>query len=257
MKNRYLIFLLALLLSIFTGVNAKNNNIAVITNSITKVCDKPENAGSYWDIRVKSDGDAAIKFKSVDLDAVGEVDFSKVEWDGIRKTIEDSKDYRACARELTPLFIERFKPVIEEQKTKKSSKRTLGGVKLQQFGAGVSVTLDACEKKAGAVTCHFTTRAGDADAEFIIYDGSAMYDQAGHKFNSNYASIANFHGALGSITGELIKGLDTKVSIRFGNVRPEAVAVSKVMIISKVEMNGSYKWVTFEFRNVKIRLDME
>nr|VFK09398.1 MAG: hypothetical protein BECKLPF1236B_GA0070989_100828 [Candidatus Kentron sp. LPFa] len=260
MKNRYPIILIALFISVFTEVYAKNNNIDVITDSIIKVCDKPEKAGSYWDIRVKSDGDAAIKLKSEDLNIAGEVDFSKMEWDGIRRTIEDSKDYRACAKELTPLFIERFKPVIEEQKTKEPSKRTLGGVKWQQFGAGISVTLDACEKKAGAVTCYFTTRVEDADAEFIIRKESAMYDQAGYKFHSNYASIANFDGELGRndwITGELIKGLDTKVLIRFGNVRPETVAVSKVMIKSEVEINGSYKKPAFEFRNVKIRLDME
>lgn len=95
----------------------QNSNIELITENIIKVCDKPQQMGRYWDVRVKGDGNAAIKLKLVELGVTGEVDFSEGEWEGIKRTIEDNKNYRECVTMLSPIFIKKF-GVISDVKVK-------------------------------------------------------------------------------------------------------------------------------------------
>nr|VFJ91346.1 MAG: hypothetical protein BECKLFY1418A_GA0070994_101526 [Candidatus Kentron sp. LFY] len=152
MKRYHLAIYLLLVFAPFAMVNSDGNinseekGIKAITKSITDICDKPDNAGNYWEAKVKGDVTGVKLLKLVDVGFEGEVDFSKGEWNGIQRTIEDTNDYRACARELAPLFIEKFKPIMEQQKQQKPPDRILGGIKYQRFGMGIDMTVEFCEK---------------------------------------------------------------------------------------------------------------
>jgi hypothetical protein len=60
-----------------------------------------------------------LKFaKLANLNTNGEAEFTKEEWDGVQQVLkeqqsDENKDYRACARELTPKFLEKFSPDSE------------------------------------------------------------------------------------------------------------------------------------------------
>ena len=237
----------------------QEDNINLITENIMKVCDKPENAGSYWDVQVKGDGEAAIKLKLAKLGVTGEAAFSKGEWEGIQRTVEDNKDYRDCVKSLSPLFLEKFIPVIQTPEVTYSEKRILGGVKWQEFGQGVKVTLQSCSRQSNSVICEFNANAVDDDVAMHIYGSSAIYDQNGNKYIANYASISNFKSSFKRSTsrleGELIKGVDTKIKIRFSSVDSNAIIlVSKAMLNSYIKGNSQRRGDKYEFsfRNVKI-----
>lgn len=231
----------------------------LITDNIVKVCDKPENAGSYWDIKVKGGGEAAIKLKLAKLGLTGEAEFSKGEWDGVQKTVEDSKSYRECVRALSPMFLEKFLPLISQEKKSVKKKRSLGGVKWQEFGMGVNLTLDRCIKKASAVSCEFTANAIDDDVLLYIFGSSAIYDQRGNKYMSQYAAIANSRSSLknsrASMSGDLVRTVDTPVVVRFNDVDDSAESVSKVMMNTSINNTNSGSRHTFAFRGVKIGLE--
>nr|VFJ90972.1 MAG: hypothetical protein BECKH772A_GA0070896_1002524 [Candidatus Kentron sp. H]VFJ92140.1 MAG: hypothetical protein BECKH772B_GA0070898_1002523 [Candidatus Kentron sp. H]VFJ98736.1 MAG: hypothetical protein BECKH772C_GA0070978_1002424 [Candidatus Kentron sp. H] len=244
--------------------NAEEAGIRAITESITNICDKPGDAASYWEVRAKGSGPASVKLLNLaDIGVTGEVNFSKGEWDGVRRTIEDAKDYRACARELAPLFIEKFQPIIEQPKKQDSPDRILGGIKYQQFGAGVVVTFESCEKKVGSVTCHFTAKAQNSDVGFDIWRERSnvttdMSDQGGHRFYADYVKVANFEADVSSnrdyVNAALIKGVDTSISIRFDNVRPEAASISRVRIRTRVRDGSKEKMFSFYFRDIKMKI---
>ena len=161
-----------------------------------------------WDIRVKGGGEAAIKLKLAEIGVTGEANFSKGEWEGIRSTVEDTKNYRDCVKSLSPIFIDKFSVLIPQKQDEKSQPRILGGVKWQEFGLGLDMTLNACTGQGSTVTCDFSVKANDSDAILKIYGGSAIYDQSGKKYTSSYVAIANFKSELKSInsnlTGELV-----------------------------------------------------
>ncbi len=233
--------------------------IEIISNNIVKVCDKPAEAGSYWDIRVKGDGEAGIRLKLAKLGLTGEAEFSKGEWEGVRSTVENSKSYRDCVTKLSPIFIEKFIPLIKDEEVPNPTSKILGGIKWQEFGLGVNITLEKCSKQSSTVTCFLTANSQDSDITFYIYGTSAIYDQNGSKYASNYASLANFKWALKSthsyLGGELVRGVDTPLSIRFTDVEENVESISKVSITSRVRGDGVNDEHIFEFRNVKIALN--
>lgn len=155
--------IMQLILFPMLAFGAQDININSITENLMKVCDKPENAGSYWDINVKGDGEAAVKLKLAKLGLTGEAEFSKGEWEGIQRTVEDNKDYRDCVKSLTPIFISKFIPLIQKPESKPKKMRVLGGVKWQESGQGVKVTLIDCSRQSTSVTCEFIATATDSE----------------------------------------------------------------------------------------------
>ena len=239
---------------------SQDNSISDITDNIAKVCDKPGKAGSYWDIKVKGDGAAEIKLKLAKLGLSGEADFTKGEWEGVKSTVENSKDYRDCVKSLSPLFIEKFSPLVRHSgDVNKSPSRVLGGIKWQEFGLGLNMVLDSCGRQGSMVSCNLAVNSNDGDVTFYIYGRSSIYDQNGRKYSPNYVSVANFKAALKDeysyVKSELVKGVDTNIKIRFSNVPEDASAISKVKIASHVSGKGVNSANDYEFRNVKINLE--
>ncbi len=249
--------------SFTSHASTEASNIELITENIMKVCDKPENAGSYWDIKVKGDGEADIKLKLANIGLTGEVGFSKTEWDGIQKTVEDNKNYRDCVKILSPIFIDKFNSLITNKETKKTPKRkTLGGIKWQEFGAGIKITMSSCYRRSSSIICEFIAKSTESDSSLSIYESSAIYDQEGNKYIPSQVSIANFTKIFNNkykverLDGELVKDVETKVTAKFTNVIDSSVLVSKAMLKSHVAQNGSKgKQQTFSFRNIKILIN--
>ncbi len=193
MRLSFCFFLILISQSVLAG--NENNPINLITENITKVCDKPDHAGKYWDIKVKGNGEAGIRLKFLGLGKVsGESTFSKGEWEGVQRTVEDSKDYRDCVKELAPVFLEKFSSLLVPEAKKK--KRRLGGIQWQEFGGGVELTLKTCYRKSDSILCEFSAHATHSDVDrLVIYGHSAIYDQSGNKYMSSFSSIASFYNS--------------------------------------------------------------
>ncbi|MGH8615766.1 MAG: hypothetical protein ACREYF_28070 [Gammaproteobacteria bacterium] len=90
-----------------------------ITNNVRAVCQSPSDQGRHWSVKAKGDGGTTIGLRHIaNLNVKGEAEFSKEEWQGVQQVLkkqqlDDNKDYRACARELTPTFLEKFVPGSE------------------------------------------------------------------------------------------------------------------------------------------------
>lgn len=242
----------------------EENSINLITDNIMKVCDKPENAGSYWDINVKGDGNADIKLRLGNVGLTTEVGFSKVEWDGIRRTVEDNIDYRSCVKALSPVFIEKFSPLVNVKKSETNStaqRRVLGGIKWQEIGRGVKITLSSCYRRSASIFCEFIANSMDSDSDIRLYESSAIYDQNGNKYAPSKISVANFvsdfrYSKIENVNGELVLGVDTKIVATFNGVDEESMLVSKAMLVSKVGESGRKpEDHVFSFRDVKIELN--
>jgi hypothetical protein len=231
----------------------RKNDIDLITENITKVCDKPDHAGTYWDIKVKGSGEAGIRLKLLGLGKVtGESTFSKGEWEGVQRTIEDSKDYRDCVEKLTPVFLEKFTPLLPLKIEKK--KRVLGGIKWQEFEGGVNLTLTSCSRKSSSIVCEFIANATQSDVKFSLSNNSSIYDQNGNKYFIKFASIANWNKPFDRISadldGELVRGVDTKVLIHF-NADNYVTLVSKAFVSSSVNGKDS----SFTFRDITMNVE--
>lgn len=88
-----------------------------ITENVRAVCEKPSNTGEYWKIQGKAEGNTKVRLMRLGgAKLLGEVDFTKEEWEGVRNILEERKDYRACARVLTPLFLDKFVPITSSEK---------------------------------------------------------------------------------------------------------------------------------------------
>lgn len=258
MKNIYLCFLVVSVAVLSSSVFANESTMKNITDNIMKVCDKPEDAGKYWDMKVKGNGAAELKLKLAEFGVTGGAEFTKGEWQGVRSTVENNKNYRDCVKQLTPIFLEKFTPVIDVVKEPQPKPRILGGVKWLEFGLGLEMTLDSCRRQASSVSCVFIVNAKDNDSQLYVYGSSAIYGGNGNKYNSNFVSIANFKSVLKNhrahLIGELIKHVDTKVTIRFPDVSQDAKIISKAMVKTHVKSKGIADYYDFEFRDIKIRI---
>lgn len=116
-------------LALTSGVanSAEANNASLmeaITNNVRAVCQFPSDQGKHWSVNAKGDGSVTIglKFaKLANLNTKGKAEFTKEEWEGVQQVLkeqqsDDNKDYRACARELTPKFLDKFNPDSEASK---------------------------------------------------------------------------------------------------------------------------------------------
>ena len=241
-----------------SNVFANEGLMKRITENIVRVCDKPEDAGKYWDMKVKGNGEAEIKLILGEIGLTGGAEFSKGEWQGIRTTIENNRDYRDCVKQLTPIFLEKFISVTTNKTNSESRPRILGGVRWLEYGLGLEMTLDSCVKKSSSVSCVFYANANDYDLELYVYGSSAIYNQDGHKFNSNFVSIANFSSALkkasSKLIGELVKKVKTKVTIRFPDVGEDSRSISKATVKAYIKGKGASDYYNFEFRDIKISI---
>ncbi len=244
---------------------AANDTKAVsqITDNLEQVCDKPENAGNYWDIKVKGNGSAEIRLKLADIGMTGEATFSKAEWLDVQKTVEDSHDYRRCVKALSPLFIEKFSALVAEKFTvRKPKKRTLGGIKWQESGGGLKVTLSSCHRQSSAIICEFSASATESDLSIDLSENSAIYDQSGNKFVPSEITVANLKTAFRdhyfneTVHAELARGMDITVKLKFNDVSKEFTMISKAMLIATIKQKRASKENhTFTFRGINIVLD--
>lgn len=248
-------------LPVFAANNAEA--LSQITDNIMKVCDKPENAGNYWDIRVKGNGEAEIKLKLAGIGVTGEAAFSKAEWDDIQKTVEDNKDYRDCVKALSPIFIKKFSSLISEKVTDEAPKRRiLGGIKWQELGGGLKVTLSSCHRQPGSVICKFVVNSMESDSSIDLSENSAIYDQSGNKYVPSKMTVDNLQTAFRDIYfnetvhAELVKGIDTTVKLTFNSVGKESTMISKAKLIATIKQRRASKENhTFTFRDINIALD--
>ena len=240
-----------------TSISIAQESSKTISDSVSSVCQKPNDAGSYWDVKVKGDGSASVKLILAKLGITGDAEFSQGEWDGIRASIEDSADYRDCVKYSLPFFIEKFTPILEYPTEQKSNKRTLGGLKWQAFNGGVELVLESCGLNADTVSCSFTAEAVDKDLEIEIEGKSSVYDQLGNKILIGYVSVANFRGEISAerfdVDAELIRGVKTPIVARFVNATEGAKSISKAYIEMSIKGSSSSR-TGFDFRDVAIDL---
>lgn len=82
-----------------------------IAESVRLVCQAPGQSGKYWDVSLKGRGDAQVKIRNIELGGISaEALFTKSEWEGVQQVLKDQQaadnlNYRACAREITKLFV--------------------------------------------------------------------------------------------------------------------------------------------------------
>ncbi|MER2531362.1 MAG: hypothetical protein ABTR54_07115, partial [Candidatus Competibacter sp.] len=91
-------------------LTAEEGTFSEVVKSVKEVCQYPSDQGAHWQVKIHGDGKAKVKLIG---SASGEAEFSKSEWSGVQQVLkehqkDDSKNYRACARELTPLFLKKF-----------------------------------------------------------------------------------------------------------------------------------------------------
>lgn len=237
--------------------NATANNIELmqaIKTSVTEVCDKPQNAGEHWDIRVKGDGAAKLGFKLLPkLSASGEAEFTKEEWTGIKNTIENSADYRVCVKELIPIFLKHFSETVESVPDQKPSK-SLGGVQWQGSAGGIDLTLKHCSQRKTTVTCFFDIFSANSDSNIAILGSSVIFDQSGKKYIANYVTVANFERPLNStfdsVSAELVWNVNTQMELMYPDVKSEISTITKATVPISIRSKGQSSTETFDFRNI-------
>ncbi|VAX01002.1 hypothetical protein MNBD_GAMMA20-1539 [hydrothermal vent metagenome] len=264
MRRLKILFVTIFSLSVLPAFAANDTEaLSQIAENLKQVCDKPENAGNYWDIRAKGNGGAEIKLKLADIGMTGEATFSKAEWHDIQKTVEDNNDYRNCVKALSPIFIEKFSGLVSEKFTvKKPKKRTLGGIKWQESGGGLKVTLSSCHRQFSSVICEFSADPTDSDLSIDLSENSAIYDQSGNKFVPSEITVANLKTAFRdhyfneTVHAELVRGIDITVKLKFNNVSKEFTTISKAILIATIKQKRASKENhIFTFRDINIVLD--
>ncbi|AEX22254.1 hypothetical protein [Vibrio sp. EJY3] len=108
--------LIAYLLFFTFSVNALNKeDMSAVESTVKNLC-QISDGGTSESIQVGGEGDVKVRVGALGLGSVkGSVDFTKREWNGVQQVLrehqaQDSKDYRACVRSLTPIFLEKYKP---------------------------------------------------------------------------------------------------------------------------------------------------
>jgi hypothetical protein len=84
-------------------------NLDVIVKSVKEVCEQPSQQGTYWNASGKGDVKAGM-VRVIAVGVNGEANFTKTEWEGVKDVLANNKDYRSCAVQLTPIFLEKFSP---------------------------------------------------------------------------------------------------------------------------------------------------
>lgn len=100
---------------IFTGIllqqpvlaqEISNEVMRDITNTVRSLCNSPDREGDDFSIEGQVGGGTLIRM----LGVKGEVSLSSSQWQGIKDALSDRKNLRDCVRDLTPLFLDNFRP---------------------------------------------------------------------------------------------------------------------------------------------------
>lgn len=84
-----------------------------ISKTIKEICQAPSSVGKYWNVKLDGSGNTTVKVKVADADLKGNATFSKGEWEGVQRVLQeqqaqDNEGYRRCSEKLTPIFLEKF-----------------------------------------------------------------------------------------------------------------------------------------------------
>jgi len=128
--------IIILLLLIDTSIFAKENEYLDLVEAIERLCGAPKKESSTF-YTTKLNGKASIDVKIIGL-ADGEASFSKKEWNGVQRVLQqeqlkDNKSYRSCSLSLTPLFIEGMKKKEKAKQLAKEKAEKLAKEKAKQL----------------------------------------------------------------------------------------------------------------------------
>jgi hypothetical protein len=91
----------------------KAEGIALLREEILKICQNPNEVGTY--LKIEGDGKGEVSVGIVKLlgkaGAEAKGNFTKEEWAGVRKVLDqnsENNNFRACVVQLTPLLIDKF-----------------------------------------------------------------------------------------------------------------------------------------------------
>jgi len=188
MKLFRMLVITAIMVAPMLASGEESGLINKITFNIESVCQKPSAAASFWEAKVKSDGTAKLNLLLGSELSVG-AEFTKKQWDGIVSSVEDAIDYRSCVKEISPLFLEKYLPLLIAEQDSNNS-RSIMGVKLMDYRAGVELTLESCRRRSDTAYCEFTA-ISDTDIEFKFENDSYLFDQNGNVIEAKSASISN------------------------------------------------------------------
>lgn len=226
--------------------------------SLEQVCQKPKDAGKYWDIKESGAGSAKIGIKKLlGLGVEGEIELNQKEWEGIKSSVEDFTDYRKCVQNMTPYMLPKIESLKPQNKSNEQPTRTLGGVKWERTISDVSMTLNKCSRLSNTVACDLTLLSEKRDTEFSLEGRTYLFDQHGQRSRISRAKIANFEKSLSknymsSLKADLIQGIPTAVRLEFDGVSTDAEYVSKLLCkvrISRHNAEYSYKGMIIQIDN--------
>jgi hypothetical protein len=113
------------------AAEASKQTLDAVRESVMSICQSPNGDGTY--VNIEGEGEAGVSVQILKLvgsgAAKGKAKFSKEEWTGIRKVADqaaENKDYRACVRELTPKFLDKFSEI--DLRTMSASLAWEGGI---------------------------------------------------------------------------------------------------------------------------------
>lgn len=99
---------------IFTQSAFAEVTSAEVVKNIQGVCLAPGAQGERWDVKVQASGDVKVGLKLAGKAGVdAKVDFTKSQWEGVQQVLreqqqKDNADYRECAKNIAPLFINKI-----------------------------------------------------------------------------------------------------------------------------------------------------
>jgi len=99
---------------IFTQSAFAEVTSAEVVKNIQGVCLAPGQQGERWDVKVQASGDVKVGLKLAGRAGVdANVDFTKSQWEGVQQVLreqqqKDNANYRECAKNIAPLFINKI-----------------------------------------------------------------------------------------------------------------------------------------------------
>jgi hypothetical protein len=86
-----------------------------VKDVVKDLCLSPSERGKYWEVQVQGEGNSTINIVKIlgKAGVAGELKFNKREWQGVQQVLREQQaaenaDYRQCAKQLTPLFLQKF-----------------------------------------------------------------------------------------------------------------------------------------------------
>lgn len=129
-----------------------------IQEVVQEICQAPNKRGEY--LRVEGEGKGSVSIGILrPLGAAGisaDANFSKEEWDGVRKVLDqnaENANYRDCVTRLTPLFLDKFGKDAKKSESHTANSIADGSVKI--LGRSVKYTrwLDGTQSCFNGTQC--------------------------------------------------------------------------------------------------------